>query len=99
MDKKTEHDVRVIDNVQEVLDLLKERSLKVEARIKAQEALNRIDDKLGVARANLRKHVDSHSGELSVDINSEIFKITAHPDDGNVIIEPVHIDFRRQGKS
>ena len=95
MGKETEHDVRVIDNVQEILDLLKERGLKVETRMKAEEALNRVDDKLNIARASLRKHVDSHSGELYVDIDGEIFRITVHPEDKDVIMELVHIDYRR----
>lgn len=93
MDEKS---VRVIENVQEVLDLLKEHKLKIEDRVRAEEVINKIDKKLDIARVSLRKYADSNSGEIHVDMDGEIFKITAcHNDDGNVIIEPVHIDFRR----
>lgn len=92
MDEKS---VRVIENVQEVLDLLKERGLRVEDRVRAEEVINKVDKKLDIARASLREHVDSHLGEIHVNIDGEIFRITPHGNVGNVIIEPVHIDFER----
>ena len=88
--------VQVLDNVQEIFDLLQERKLKVEDRVKAEAAIKKIDEKLDFARVSLREHVDDRIGELYIDMDGEIFKISAR-DDRDVIIEPVHIDFRRGG--
>lgn len=95
MDKKDIESVHVIGTVQKVLDLLEEHSLKVKNRVEAQEAVNKVDERLDIARGRLREYVDSHLGELYIDMDGKIFKITAHPNDGDVIIEPVHINFRR----
>lgn len=93
MDKKTEV-VQVMDNVQKIFDLLQERKLKVENRISVEEALKKVDEKLDIARASLREHIDDRIGEMYVDLDGKIFRISAR-DDRGVIIEPVHIDFRR----
>ena len=84
--------ILAIEDLQNVLDLLKDRSEALEIQLKAQEAVQKVDDKLATVRSSLRGLVDTY-GELHIDLNGEIYRIYKKNGTGNdVVIEPFLID-------
>lgn len=87
--------ILVIDGLQNVLELLKDHSEACEIRLKAQEAVQVVDDKLAAVRSDLRELVHTF-GELHIDLNGEIYVISKKESSGHdVVIEPFYIDCKR----
>ena len=83
---------QAIKGLQNVLDLLKDRSEAREIEIKAQEAVVKVDDKLAIVRLDLRGLINIHK-ELHIDLNGEIYVISKKEGtEDDVVIEPFLID-------
>ena len=90
--KTTVERALAINDLQNVLDLLKDRSEAFEIQLKAQKAVQKVDDKLAAVRSSLRDMVNTYE-ELHIDLDGEIYRIYKKNGTGNdVVIEPFLID-------